>query len=394
MPCSLQRNLQAVIGDATGAIFVYTGSAPTVTLGQSVAVGGTVANYNKALQITSPTITDKGSGSPTYGDPASYGLTEVTAWNSDDSNRKAEYITLTGIAKSAYDIVVGAGATANATTYYAHSSVTAMAAGDYVSVTGYAINVMPTPSRLGIVPTSITKDDSKPAIVTNDIVDVVSNGVTNQSLTITPYRISGWTATVSYTGCVSAADKTSDALTAIQYSVSKNNDPTPKTGTIVVTFSKDAEPNVVYTINVSQKAQLPTVSTTMQAIAEANGWEESSGSGTKHCHTSIELDSHITMSTTGSANCGSYWTDKTWRLYEGQSGDVTITAASGYHLISVKFTYSKNNNGSLKNGSSWVASNEVVETTDQSKTLTVGHSSGTKNGTVMISAVEVVYCAD
>ncbi len=45
------------VTDATGTIFVFTSSTPTVTLGDSVSVDGTVSTYNGAFQFSKSTVT-------------------------------------------------------------------------------------------------------------------------------------------------------------------------------------------------------------------------------------------------------------------------------------------------------------------------------------------------
>lgn len=45
------------VTDATGTIFVFTSSNPTVALGDSVSIDGTVSTYNGAFQFSKPTVT-------------------------------------------------------------------------------------------------------------------------------------------------------------------------------------------------------------------------------------------------------------------------------------------------------------------------------------------------
>lgn len=386
---ALTSNKGYIIEDASGAVFVYTGAAPTVSLGQTVTVGGTVAVFNKGLQITSPDVTPGATGSPSYDTPTSYGLTEVTAWNEDGDNRLAQYVTLTGVAKSSYDFIVGGGASANATTYYAAAGVGSMSAGDYVTVTGYAINVMTSPARLGIVPTSITKDDTKPALIFNDIVDVAGAGVDDVDHALTPYRVTGWTPSLqSKPDWVTSVTPAPDC-SKITYTVGTGA-ATARTGNIVIRLTKDTE-HYDYTIKISQLPNISTstVTVTMSTYASTHSWTTSAGTEVTP-YTSVTLDSNITMTCNSSGNNGSYWSDG-WRIYESESGAVTITAGDGYKLYSVKFTYGKSNNGVLKNGEDSVNSNDVVSTTAKSITLSVNHSSGTKKGQVKITAVQVVY---
>ena len=242
-----------VIADNTGSIFVYK-SGQGVSIGQTVTVSGTVASFNKGLQFPSTcTVTKGAAGTYSYDVPATYTSTEISAWIGDASDRLSSYVTMTGVVKkngSNYDLIVGGGATANATLYYPVSThTTGLAEGDNVIVTGYAINVMS--SKCGVVPTEVINNETTPKIVYEDISGVAAAGVTDASLTVTPYRIDGWTPVVTRTGCVSAASINA-SCTTVTYSVSNNESTSAQSGTIVVTFQKSGESDVVYTINVAQ----------------------------------------------------------------------------------------------------------------------------------------------
>ena len=128
----------------------------------------------------------------------------------------------------------------------------------------------------------------------------------------------------------------------------------------------------------------------MSDIAEANSWTTASGNGTQPCYTSFNLDANITISTTGSANCGSYW-GSDWRLYQAQSGNVIITAVTGCTLKSVTFTYTVKNTGTLKDGSTTISSGSAVSLSGTSKTFTVGNTGSATNGQVKITEISVTY---
>ncbi len=135
-----------------------------------------------------------------------------------------------------------------------------------------------------------------------------------------------------------------------------------------------------------------TVTKTMTQIVSENSYTVSSGS-TATCYTSFNLDANITVSTSGEANCGSFWgsTTQEWRLYQSKSGDVTITAATGYTLSSVTFTFSVSNSGVLKDGSTTVTSGSAISLSGNSKTFTVGNSGNATNGQVKITQISVTY---
>lgn len=250
--CAIATN-GFVIADGTGSVFVYK-SGQGVSIGQTVTVSGTVAAYNRGLQFPSSCTVDKGAtGSYSYGAAETYTSTEISAWTGDTNDRLASYVTMTGAVKKNggnYDLIVGGGSTANATLYSPVAThTTGLAEGDNITVTGYAINV--TSSKCGIVPTAVVNNETTPKILFEDITGVAAAGVTDAALTVTPYRIDGWTPSVSRTGCVSAASINA-ACTTVTYSVSNNDLSTAQAGTIVVTFQKGGELDVVYTINVAQ----------------------------------------------------------------------------------------------------------------------------------------------
>ena len=133
----------------------------------------------------------------------------------------------------------------------------------------------------------------------------------------------------------------------------------------------------------------------MNEIVTENGYTVSSGNNAT-CYTSFSLDGNITVSTSGSANCGSFWGTTTidWRLYQNRSGDVTITAANGCTLESVTFTFSVTNGGKLTGpggSTSQVSSNQEVSLNGTSATFVVGNSGTATNGQVRITKISVNY---
>ena len=138
---------------------------------------------------------------------------------------------------------------------------------------------------------------------------------------------------------------------------------------------------------------LVTVSSTINQIQEANGWTVSSGSNV-YMYKTFALDGVITISTTGDDNCGSCWgtTTKEWRLYQNKSGNIIATAKTGYAITSVKYTFNRDNNGVLLDGTDTVASGTAVELDSvQSIEFTVGNSTTATNGQIKITAIEVTY---
>ncbi len=134
-----------------------------------------------------------------------------------------------------------------------------------------------------------------------------------------------------------------------------------------------------------------TITKTMSEIVATNGYTVSAGN-TAICYTSLTLDENITLSTTGQANCGSFWSDPCeWRLYQNKSGNAIVTATNGCTLTSVKFTFTVSNTGVLLNNGSQMKSNTAVAASGASVTYTVGNSGSATNGQVRITAIEVSY---
>lgn len=135
-----------------------------------------------------------------------------------------------------------------------------------------------------------------------------------------------------------------------------------------------------------------TVTRTMNEIVTANGYIVSSGSSVT-CYTSLVLDANITLSTTGSANCGSFYGTGTydWRLYQNKGGNAIVTATEGYNLKSVTFTFSVSNTGTFLYGSNVLTSGTAVIVSGNTVTFTVGNSGTATNGQVRITAISVTY---
>lgn len=145
-----------------------------------------------------------------------------------------------------------------------------------------------------------------------------------------------------------------------------------------------------------------TVTKTVNELVTANKWKVSAGSDIQDIVTDFSLNEVISVSTTGEANCGTFWTNKDdvtdWRLYQNKGGNVTIAAAEGYTLTSVTLAYNNKNNGVLiddddnvvANGSKYALSNV------SSVTFAVGKSKddGKDNGQAQITSFTVTYVKD
>lgn len=146
----------------------------------------------------------------------------------------------------------------------------------------------------------------------------------------------------------------------------------------------------VNSVSVILKKDGPTtVIVSVEDYAADNSWENSKK------YTSMTLDNIITASVSGGGNTGKYYTSgNEWRLYQTENATITISAASGYTITSVKITYNITNAGVLKDGDTDIASTSVVSVNGTSKTFTVGNTGTATNGQVKITEIEVIYQAN
>ena len=130
-----------------------------------------------------------------------------------------------------------------------------------------------------------------------------------------------------------------------------------------------------------------TVTKTINDIITENGFTVSGNTIT--CYTSFSLDDNITVSTSGSPNCGAFYGSTThdWRLYQAKKGDVTIAAGNNCTLESITFTYSTSNGGTLTGA----ASGTAVSVSGTSATYIVSNTGSATNGQVKITAISVTY---
>lgn len=132
----------------------------------------------------------------------------------------------------------------------------------------------------------------------------------------------------------------------------------------------------------------PTTATvTIADYATANGW----ASGTQY--NTMNIDANITATAAGGGNTGKYYSSGsgTWRFYQNEAPSLTISAAAGYEIQTVKMTYTIGNTGVLTLDGSQIASEAACEINAVSVTFSVGNTTSATNGNVQVSAIEVVY---
>ena len=133
------------------------------------------------------------------------------------------------------------------------------------------------------------------------------------------------------------------------------------------------------------------VTVSIADYATANGWVNSTA------YSSLTMDEVVTVTanpTTGT-NTGKYYDNgKNWRMYQSEAPAITVSAAEGYLLTSVTFTYESNKTGVLVDADgAQVASAEAYALDNvASATFSVGNTDASvTNGQARITAITVTY---
>ncbi len=134
----------------------------------------------------------------------------------------------------------------------------------------------------------------------------------------------------------------------------------------------------------------PAGALVIATYADANSWANGTG------YLTINYSADVTITAAGTAvgdyglNTGKYYENgENWRIYQSENATVTIKAAEGKTIASVKITYASQNDGTLTQNGANVASDAVVTVNANSVTFGVGNTSDKTNGQARISAIEV-----
>ena len=139
--------------------------------------------------------------------------------------------------------------------------------------------------------------------------------------------------------------------------------------------------------NLAVNADSTTVTTKVSDYASAHNWSDA----TKY--TSLAMDDYITITVSGGGNTGKYYKNGyNWRMYQNENPKITVNAAGGRTLTSIKFTYSASNNGCMTYNNSKISSATVVDVSGlSSATFGVGNTGTATNGQARITEIQVVY---
>lgn len=141
-----------------------------------------------------------------------------------------------------------------------------------------------------------------------------------------------------------------------------------------------------------------TITKTMSQVVEENDYTVSSGNDVGTITDGFALDSNISVSIgksdSATGNTGSFWStapNNDLRLYKNDVPVFTISAANGKTIKTINITFSVSNNGTFIYDGSPITTGTNISINDSSASFTVGVSSGTKNGQVRITSIQVIY---
>ena len=130
------------------------------------------------------------------------------------------------------------------------------------------------------------------------------------------------------------------------------------------------------------------VTVSIADYATDNAWENSKQ------YTLLVMDEAVSVTAEGGSNTGKYYTNgNNWRMYQNENPVITVTAADGFLLTSVKFTYVIKNTGILIDAdSTQIPSDEVYTLNSVSSVVfSVGNTGTAINGNIQITAITVTY---
>lgn len=125
--------------------------------------------------------------------------------------------------------------------------------------------------------------------------------------------------------------------------------------------------------------------------AKANSWADAKISASAETDYFTATTSCTNPSSYGQ-NTGKYYVNgENWRIYQNETPSLTITAKTGYTIVSVKVTYTLEKTGIMIQGETQIASDTVVNVNAKSVTFSVGNTGTATNGQIRVTAIEVVY---
>ena len=193
-----------ILGDATGAIYVFTSSEPAVAVGNKILISGTTDNYYGTVQITSVSVeeNDGSTAVPTYPTPVDLtGLEAFNAFTVNTDKIDITYAKLSGVMQSSGYFLKRDGANYDIQLSNIYETYTDLAGAEF-TVTGYIYGFNSGSNYYQVIPVSVETQpylraetpDAIAAAETSASIAVKSNvdwAVTCSESWITDYTKSG-----------------------------------------------------------------------------------------------------------------------------------------------------------------------------------------------------------
>ena len=203
--------------------------------------------------------------------------------------------------------------------------------------------------------------------------------------------------TVAEDGAVSISCETAGAT--IHYTVGENPaDPTEADAVFSAVTLTDGQ--TIKAIAVAEGFKPSAIASKKYVVGGAAGLttvakkiSEISGTlidGTKV--SSMTMDDVITLSASTNGNNGKvYSKGAEWRLYQSDTGTMTVSSKAGYVIESITVTFTVSKTGALLYNNTAVTSGKAVSVSGSSVKFTLGNTGNVKNGQVKVSEVSVTY---
>ena len=193
-----------ILGDATGAIYVFTSSEPAVAVGNKILISGTTDNYYGTVQITSASVeeNDGATATPTYPTPVDLtGLEAFNAFTVNTDKIDITYAKLSGVMQTSGYFLKRDGANIDIQLSNIYEDYSDLAEADF-TVTGYIYGFNSGSNYYQVIPVSVETQpylraetpDAIAAAETSASIAVKSNvdwAVTCSESWITDYTKSG-----------------------------------------------------------------------------------------------------------------------------------------------------------------------------------------------------------
>ena len=251
-----------ILGDATGAIYVYTNSEPAVAVGNKILISGTTDNYNGTVQIKSAIIDENDGATAVPAYPKPVDLTALEAFNAFTVNTDkvdVTYAKLSGVMQSSGYFLKKDGASNDIQLSNIYENYSDLAGAEF-TVTGYIYGFNSEKTYYQVIPVSVeTKPylraetpDAIAAAVTSASIAVKSNvdwAVTCSESWITDYTKSGskdGNVEITFdanTGNTRTATFTisAEGCTPVSVTLTQNSSDTPES--VILTFPDENKEN-------------------------------------------------------------------------------------------------------------------------------------------------------